>query len=290
MERYIDKFISYLKLEKDASPHTVINYSVDLRELADFCGEKPLESLDVLEVRKFLVHLRHKDFKKTTIARKLACLRSFFRFLCREGFIRHDPMVGLNGPKQDKRLPIVLNETEIAKLLETPPVHDLPGKRDRAILETLYSTGLRVGELVSLNVENVDFIGGSVRVVGKGRKERLAPIGDKALRAIKAYLQERGRKNGTDSRILFQNKDQRRLSDRGVRNILDKYIQIASLRGDVSPHSLRHSFATHLLNRGADLRAVQELLGHANLSTTQIYTHLTTEKLKSVYDQTHPRA
>jgi len=175
--------------------------------------------------------------------------------------------------------------------MDTPEGSDFPGARDKAILETLYSTGVRVSELVGMNIEHIDFIGGVVRVFGKGKKERLAPIGDKALRAIKDYLDKRNKVASPANRAVFlNNKDKKRLTDRSVRDILEKYIKIASLRSDISPHSLRHSFATHLLNRGADLRSVQELLGHANLSTTTIYTHLSTEKLKNVYDQTHPRA
>jgi len=291
MERHVDKFLNYLKIEKDASAHTVINYSIDLRDLAEFLADKDIHKVDVLDIRKFLVHLRQKEFKKVTIARKMACLRSFFKFLCREGHLKTNPMVGLVGPKLEKKLPIFLNEDDTVKLLEAPDETDLSGLRDKAMLETMYSTGIRVSELVGLNVEDIDFIGGVIRVYGKGKKERLAPIGDKALRVIKNYLQKRNAVAGTSNRALFlNNRDKRRLTDRSVRNIIDKYIAVASIRNDISPHSLRHSFATHLLNRGADLRSVQELLGHANLSTTTIYTHLSTEKLKNVYDQTHPRA
>jgi tyrosine recombinase XerC len=290
MERYIDKFLNYLKVEKNSSVHTLINYSVDLKELSLFIDAKEIKDIDVLDVRKFLVNLRQKGFKKVTIARKMACLRSFFKFLCREGHIKLNPMVGLVGPKLEKKLPIFLSEDDMTKLLDAPDISDLAGLRDKAILETLYSTGVRVSELVGLNVEHIDFISGVVRVFGKGKKERLAPIGDKALRVIKSYLEKRSKDINLSNRILFLNKDGRRLTDRSVRNIIDKHIQVASVRGDISPHSLRHSFATHLLNRGADLRSVQELLGHANLATTTIYTHLSTEKLKSVYDLTHPRA
>jgi len=290
MERYIDKFLTYLKVEKEASIHTLTNYSVDLKNLAEFIRGKELKGVDVLDVRKFLVSLRQKGFKKVSVARKMACLRSFFKFLNREGHIKTNPMVGLVGPKLEKKLPIFLGEDDMSKLLDTPHEKDLLGLRDKAILETLYSTGIRVSELVGLNIENIDFVGGVVKVFGKGKKERLAPIGDKALRAIKDYLQERARVAASSTHAVFLNKNKRRLTDRSVRNIIEKYIKVASLRSDISPHSLRHSFATHLLNRGADLRSVQELLGHANLSTTTIYTHLSTEKLKSVYDKTHPRA
>ncbi len=290
MERYIDKFLDYLKVEKDASVHTLINYSVDLRDLSQFLNDREIKTVDVFDVRKFLVSLRQKGYKKVTIARKMACLRSFFKFLTREGHLKSNPMVGLVGPKLEKKLPLFLGEDDIVKLLDTPDIADPAGLRDKAILETLYSTGIRVSELVGLNVEYIDFIVGIVRVYGKGKKERLAPIGDRALRAIKNYLKKRKKGVGISDRAVFLNKDGRRLTDRSIRNIVEKYIKVASIRTDISPHSLRHSFATHLLNRGADLRSVQELLGHANLSTTTIYTHLSTERLKNVYDKTHPRA
>ena len=290
MERYIDKFLDYLKVEKDASVHTLINYSVDLRNFSQFLNDREIKTVDVFDVRKFLVSLRQKGYKKVTIARKMACLRSFFKFLTREGHLKSNPMVGLVGPKLEKKLPLFLGEDDIVKLLDTPDIADPAGLRDKAILETLYSTGIRVSELVGLNVEHIDFIVGIVRVYGKGKKERLAPIGDRALRAIKNYLKKRKKGVGISDRAVFLNKDGRRLTDRSIRNIVEKYIKVASIRTDISPHSLRHSFATHLLNRGADLRSVQELLGHANLSTTTIYTHLSTERLKNVYDKTHPRA
>lgn len=290
MERYIDKFLNYLKVEKDASVHTLINYSVDLRDLGQFLNNRELKTIDVFDIRKFLVALRQKGLKKVTIARKMACLRSFFKFLTREGHLKSNPMVGLVGPKLEKRLPLFLGEEDTIKLLETPDIADAAGLRDKAILETLYSTGIRVSELVGLSIEDIDFISGIVRVYGKGKKERLAPIGDRALRVIKNYLKKRKKGVGTSDCAVFLNKDGHRLTDRSVRNIVEKYIKVASIRTDISPHSLRHSFATHLLNRGADLRSVQELLGHANLSTTTIYAHLSTERLKNVYDKTHPRA
>ncbi|MFH2145005.1 MAG: tyrosine recombinase XerC [Candidatus Omnitrophota bacterium] len=290
MERYVDKFINYLKIEKDSSLHTLINYSIDLKKFSAFFKDKDAKDINVLDVRRFLVDLRQAGFKKVSIARKMASLRSFFRFLAREGFIKTNPMVGLVGPKLEKKLPIFLNEDDMFKLLDSPSTDELAGLRDKAILETLYSTGIRVSELVGMNIEDIDFIGGVLKVYGKGKKERLAPIGDKALRAIKNYLDRRNTVVSSSTRAVFLNKNRRRLTDRSVRNIVEKYIKVASIRSDISPHSLRHSFATHLLNRGADLRSVQELLGHANLSTTTIYTHLSTEKLKSVYDKAHPRA
>ena len=220
----------------------------------------------------------------------MACLRSFFKFLYREGHIKSNPSASLSTPKIEKKLPIFLNVDDAAKLLESPDLSDDTGLRDRAILETLYSTGIRVGELVGLDKEDIDFISGVLKVCGKGRKERLVPIGDKALRAIRAYFEKIGVSDINERKPVFINKSKRRVSDRAVRRIVHKYIHKTSLNENISPHSLRHSFATHMLDRGADLRSVQELLGHANLSTTQIYTHVTTERLKSIYDKVHPRA
>lgn len=291
IDRFIDKFLNYLKIEKNMSPHTVLNYSIDLRDFAIFLGEAvDIDRIDYLTIRRFLAELKVKNYSKRTVARKLACLRSFFRFLYREGHVKTNPISGVSTPKLDKKLPVFLDEGEIAKLIEAPSKDDASGLRDKAILETLYSSGLRISELVGLNAEDVDFIGGVLKIFGKGRKERLVPIGDCALKAIRAYMGRRGPACDSSKKAVFLNKSGSRLTDRSVRRILDKYIRITSLKEDVSPHMLRHSFATHLLNRGADLRSVQELLGHMNLSTTQIYTHVTSERLKSVYDKAHPRA
>ncbi len=290
MLRYIEKFINYLKIEKNASGHTVLNYSIDLLGFAKFLGELSVESVNYLFLRKYLASMKEKNYSKRTVARKLASLRSFFKFLYREGYIKTNPASGVATPKLDKKLPIFLDQDEVAKLIESPSEKDSAGLRDRAIMETLYSTGIRVSELVGMKLNDIDFISGVVKVFGKGKKERLAPIGDKALRAIRNYLDKRGAASLSDKKAVFLNKNGSRLTDRSVRRIIEKYIKRVSIREGVSPHTLRHSFATHLLNRGADLRSVQELLGHMNLSTTQIYTHVTTERLKEVYDKAHPRA
>jgi tyrosine recombinase XerC len=286
MQRYIDKFLRYLDIEKNYSKHTLLNYRLDLEDFAKFLGGSPLEQVDYLNLRKYLARLKEKNLKSRTVYRKISCLRSFFKFLAREGYIKTNPVLSLVSPKQEKHLPSFLTEEEMTKLLEAPSTEDDQGLRDRAILETFYSTGMRISELVGLSLDDLDFIGGVVKAKGKGKKERLLPIGEKALTAIKGYLDKRQK----PADAVFLNKNGGRLSDRGVRNIVSKYIRITSLRQGISPHTFRHSFATHLLNRGADLRSVQELLGHANLSTTQIYTHLTTDKLKSIYDKAHPRA
>ncbi len=286
MNRYVNKFLSYLEIEKNYSPHTLLNYKIDLEDFCGFIKELPIERVDYFTLRRYLAQLRTRRLRPRTLARKLSSLRSLFRFLSREGYIKNNPAILLSTPKLDKKLPKFLSENEIIKLLEAPPTNTVRGLRDRAILETLYSCGIRVSELVGLDVHDVDFISNIVKVYGKGKKERLVPIGNKALDAIKRYLMKRS----SEAKALFLNKNGKRLTDRSVRNIIEKYIVATSMRHHISPHTLRHSFATHLLNHGADLRSVQELLGHVNLSTTQIYTHMTTERLKRVYDHAHPRA
>lgn len=292
MQRYIDKFVNYLKIEKNASVHTVTNYSIDLKGFCVFLGGRGIETVDHLVLRRFLADLRAKNLSKKSVARKLSTLRSFFKFLYREGYLKANPASALLTPKLDKHLPVFLDVDKVARLLASPDEGALDGLRDKAILEALYSTGIRVGELVRLDLGDIDFIGGVVKVLGKGQKERVVPIGEIALAAIRKYLDMRGRgeRHIKDKDIVFMNRLGTRLTDRSVRRVIDKYIKKCSIQEKVSPHSLRHSFATHLLDRGADLRSVQELLGHVNLSTTQIYTHITTDRLKSAYDKAHPRA
>jgi len=289
MDKYIDRFIRYLEIEKNYSPHTILNYRLDLADFAKFISESSIDKVDYLLLRKYLAVLKEKNLGARSVGRRLSALRSFFKFLTREGLIKTNPILMLSSPKLDKRLPQFLTEEETAKLIESAFAkneEDQMGLRDRAILETFYSTGIRISELVGLSLDDVDFIGGTAKVYGKGKKERIVPIGDAALKTIRKYLQKR--KKQADA--IFLNKSGKRIGTRGVRGIVGKYILSAGLKHGVSPHTLRHSFATHLLNRGADLRTVQELLGHANLSTTQIYTHLTTDKLKSIYDKAHPHA
>ena len=293
-ESYLERFLKYLKGEKNVSAHTLSAYSHDLRGFFSFISGARLEEVDLAILRKYLAHLRENELSKRTVARRVASLRTFFKFLMREGYLNKNPMATLRNPKLDKKLPMVLDEGQAARLLEAPE-DDATGCRDRAILETLYSSGLRVSELVGLDLAHVDFIGGVCRVMGKGSKERLCPLGDRALRSIRKYLEFKApSKIKWNSKALFlnhsPNKKGSRLTARSVCRIFHKYIEKTSRLDGVSPHSLRHSFATHLLNRGADLRAVQELLGHANLSTTQIYTHVSTARLKEAYEKAHPRA
>jgi tyrosine recombinase XerC len=289
MQRYIEKFLRYLEIEKNYSRHTVLNYKIDLEDFSKFWGESPPEKIDYLALRKYLAVLREKGLASRSISRRLSGLRSFFKFLNREGYLKSNPILLLSSPKTEKHLPNFLTEEQVKRLIES--ALPLTGKdertlRDRAILEAFYSTGMRISELVGLKIDDLDFISGVVKLKGKGKKERIVPIGDTAIRAIRGYLEKRKKQD----EALFLNKNSKPISSRGVRNIVWKYILRSGLKQGISAHTLRHSFATHLLNRGADLRTVQELLGHANLSTTQIYTHLTTERLKSVYDKAHPRA
>jgi len=290
MQRYIDKFMNYLKIEKNAAANTVTNYTIDLKSFSAFLGERDITAVDHLVLRIFLAEMRAKNYSKRTIARKLASLRTFFKFLYREGHIKTNPITAILTPKLDKKLPVVLDVAKVARLVQSPPEDAVSGLRDRAILETLYSAGIRVSELVGLDLDDVDFISGVIKVLGKGSKERMVPIGEPALAAIRRYVEERDDAKVRDRDAVFLNKSGKRLTDRSIRRIIDKYIRACSIQEHISPHSLRHSFATHLLDRGADLRSVQELLGHMNLSTTQIYTHVTMERLKTVYDKAHPRA
>ena len=288
--RSVARFLNYLKVERNASEHTLRNYAKDLSLLEEALGEIPLEKAELLSLRQFSADQRTKGLSKGTIARRVATIRSFFRFLHREGFVAANPALGLVRPKQDRKLPAFLSQEETARLVEAPKGDGFAPARDRAILETLYSTGLRVSELVGLKVRDVDLIGGTLRAFGKGRKERIVPVGSFSVQAIRRYIATLKPEQSDPDKPLFQNRLRGRLTDRSVRRILNRYLARASVATKVSPHALRHSFATHLLDRGADLRSVQELLGHSSLTTTQIYTHVTTERLKKVYESAHPRA
>ncbi len=264
---------------------TAVMVDVDLKQ--------KLISVTADTVKSFLAFLGRQDYSKSTTARKLATLRSFYKFCVRRNYIQANPLASIRMPKQEKRLPKFLTVEQVNTLIQTPDDTTLLGARDRAMLEVLYSTGLRVSELVELNVDDVDFNGQLVRIRGKGKKQRNAPIGPTALGAIGRYIELRKadvRHESSDQQALFVNKHGQRLSTRSVRRKLDKYLAIAGLDPSVSPHTLRHSFATHMLDKGADLRSVQELLGHQSLSTTQIYTHLTAERMKKSYDDAHPRS
>ena len=285
----VTRFLNYLHVERNASDHTCLNYQLDLEQFVRFLGHSRIRRITSLDIRRFVAHLSTARASKRTIARKLSCLRSFFRYLCREGTLKYNPAAAVPTPKLEHRLPSFLDEQQMARLLETPSTKKWQGLRDRAMLEALYSTGARVSELVGLNREDLDEISGTVVLRGKGKKERLCPIGETALKTVRSYLAKRPKK-GRVPYALFISQKGTRLTARQVDRLLVRYVRLAGLPSSISPHSLRHSFATHLLDRGADLRSVQELLGHANLATTQIYTHITAQRLKKVYDQAHPRA
>ncbi len=286
-ERFAERFLRYLKMEKNFSDHTLRNYTSDLREFSQFCSGKHPKDIDYVLLRRFLMHLTTKGSCARTINRKVSCIRSFFKFLIKEGFLDKNPALLLFTPKIPKRLPAFLSEEEVGRLLEAVSQKDWRSLRDKAILETLYSTGARSAELINISLEDIDFLSGVIKVKGKGKKERLLPIGSVALESIKRYIESCP---FPIKKFLFVNRQGRKLSERYLRMLVKKYIEKAALNRNVSPHTLRHSFATHLLNRGADLRSVQELLGHQDLSTTQIYTHLTTERLRQLYQRFHPRA
>lgn len=297
MEEFVERFLEYIKKERNLSEHTVRGYAVDLAQFMSFLEEKKSAdiepaALDHHLVRDYLARLNSEKYNKTSIARKLAALRSMYKFLIKKGIVESSPVTAVRTPKLPRKLPHFLDPGEVEKLLNAPEGDGWPAWRDRAILETLYSAGVRVSELVGMNIADLDLDEGTVTVRGKGRKERIALLGSYALKAIREYL--RLRKGAVKSASfqkgpLFINKYGTRLSDRSVRRELDKYIAVTGLSGKTSPHTLRHSFATHMLNAGADLRYVQELLGHKSLAATQVYTHLTTERLKEVYDASHPR-
>lgn len=296
----IDGFLNHLRVEKSATNLTLLGYKTDLAQFFTFLSSRyaiPKEKIgsDLLNhrsVREYLTYMQEKGLSRSTMARKLAALRSFVKFLCRENILASNPIAAVSTPKQDKKLPKFLYSLEIDLLMDAPDLSTPFGKRDKAILETLYAAGLRVSELVGLNMEDLDFEEGFIKVKGKGQKERIVPLGSKAKTALTLYI-EKARsflgKVKPAANALFLNRFGSRLSARSVRTILNKYVEDIALNQKISPHTLRHSFATHLLNGGADLRSVQELLGHVKLSTTQIYTHLTRENIKTTFDKNHPR-
>lgn len=300
---YIEVFLEGLAAEKGYSAHTLRAYRQNLLEFAAFTAGHPewaqsepqrlaavgLEKVDELQIRGYLGYLHGRN-QKATIARKLSAVRSFFKYLHKRGMIEENPAQSVRTPKHGKPIPRYLSVDDVFRLIEAVKPLGLLGLRNRAILETLYSTGVRVSELAGLNIGDVDFHGGAVRVLGKGNKERIVPIGAKALGAIEAYrraLDQSG--GGGEEEALFLNKDQGRLSTRSMARIVDTFARACGLAVPVSPHAMRHSYATHLLDAGADLRAVQELLGHSSLSTTQRYTHVSIDRLMATYDKAHPR-
>ncbi len=299
MQRAIAQFLRYLATERNASDLTIKAYREDLFGLVEWLeatrGNVPKpDSLSPQDLRAFQSALQQAGYARTTISRKLASLRSFYRFAMRQGIASDNPAKPLRNPRRQRKLPHVLSNKEVGRLLLAPPADETAGLRDRAILETMYSAGLRVSELVALRDGDLDMQQQIVRVRGKGRKERLSPLGSYAIKAIKRYARRRVRDPKTEAlgrnAPVFVNRFGRILTTRSVGRMLEKYIAITGLDSRTSPHTLRHSFATHLLDRGADIRSVQELLGHKSLATTQIYTHVSAANLRQVYERAHPRA
>ncbi|WP_026692500.1 tyrosine recombinase XerC [Peribacillus kribbensis] len=296
IEEILKSYTEYLQVEKNCSNHTVINYQRDINEFIIFMSEHRLadfNAIEYLDARLFLTGLYEKNLAKKTISRKISCLRSFFRFMMREGAVEENPFSLVSLPKKDHKLPRFLYEEEIEPLFQACDPDQVLGVRDLALLELLYGTGARVSECCEMKLKDIDFSLGTILIHGKGRKDRYVPIGSYGREAVKIYIEtSRSRllKAGREHDFLFVNAKGGPLSARGVRYILDGVIKKASKEKSLHPHMLRHSFATHLLNNGADLRTVQELLGHSEISSTQIYTHITKEQLRKVYINTHPRA
>jgi integrase/recombinase XerC len=308
----VDHFVRYLTAERNASPHTVSNYLMDIGQFVQqqwgpgARAPHRWREVDRFAARRFLVSFQKGGSKATTTRRKLSSLRSFFKFLMREEYVGGNPFTGVVLPKKPKNLPKILSQDEVKRLLEAPSKavgedkkdvlwNQYARRRDEAILEVLYSSGMRVSELGGLNDDQVDLLSGVARVRGKGKKERLCPLGNPACKALRQSLELReliwaGLGKAGKPSAVFLNKHGGRLTTRSIERMMKKYLTQAGLNPNLSPHALRHSFATHLLDAGADLRSVQELLGHASLSTTQIYTHVSIERLKEVYDKAHPRA
>jgi len=301
LEKVIREFGTYLENERNLSPHTKRNYLVDLNQFRGFLEDHDilpggrLDQIDHMVIRSFLSSFYRKKAKRTTVSRKVAALRSFFNFLVRRGRIKQSPAEMVQSPRTDKYLPVSLSVDEVFSLLKVSFEDDPAGRRDRAILELLYSSGVRVGELTGLNLGDIDLDQGVMKVRGKGKKERIVPVGRPALSALSAYLVKRkeliraGAENYLEAPI-FVNRRGTRLTERSVARIVEKYIRMSGVNKRVGPHTLRHSFATHLLDAGADLRVIQELLGHASLSTTQKYTAVSVSRLMEVYDKSHPKA
>lgn len=300
MKRHIELFKNYLIGEKNASEHTVTNYLHDLEQFQEFLkvsghacenGVVETEKIDRLAIRSFMGYLFEKSYSGSSMGRKLAALSSFFKFLCREGYLKTNFAKSIPIPKKPNRLPSYLPIDDMFRLLDMPEKGTFIGARDQAILELFYSTGMRISELVELPVDHLDLENRMVRVLGKGKKERVIPVGKKAIGALKEYYIHRNRLLGKlEQDKVFLNHRGRSITIRGVRKIVAKYIDNNNFPAQVSPHSLRHSFATHMLESGADLRSIQEMLGHSSLSTTQKYTHLTMDHLMQTYDKAHPRA
>jgi integrase/recombinase XerC len=298
MREIRDGFLNYLKVERNASALTLKSYGEDLDSLFEYFQERvgflpAPAAVTIQQLRGYVAYLHECQYARTTIARRLACLRSMFKFAVRDGACETNPAKALRTPRVGRKLPAFLSVEELAKLLEAPPANTPLGLRDRAMLETLYTAGLRVSELVGLNVSDWSDTEGILKVRGKGKKERIAPVGSFAARALTRWREVRkvsDKAKPSDRDAFFLNKNGKRLTTRSIGRLLEKYLQLTGLDTQATPHTLRHSFATHLLDGGADLRSVQELLGHKSLTTTQIYTHVSTRRMRETYEAAHPHA
>ncbi|HHW68840.1 MAG TPA: tyrosine recombinase XerC [Tenericutes bacterium] len=297
IDKYIDKFIKYLEVEKMYSIYTVINYENDLKKFNNFLKRECIENLLDINysiIRNYLLYLNENKNKSKTVTRNISTLRSFYKYLIKNEVIINNPMALISNPKQEKKLPNFLYYNDLEKLINTPDEKEVLGKRDRLILELLYSTGIRVSELANIKLTDINYYENSIRILGKGNKERIVYFGNKCNIKLLDYLENSRplileRKKKSNDYLLLNNNGVN-LTTAGIRLIINKIVKKCSLKYNVSPHMLRHTFATHMLNEGADLKTVQELLGHENLSTTQIYTHVSNEKLRNVYLNSHPRA
>lgn len=296
MRDHIDKYIRHIEIDRGMSANTVEAYSRDLNDFVVFCeragGVREPDAVDIRLARRYLAELKRGGRSRTTIARRISALRSFYRYLKKNGIVETNIFFALDTPRLDKKIPEHLSLEEVSALMDSPDTNVTDGLRDKAVLELIYSSGMRVSELAALDLGDIDPNRLELRVIGKGRKERIVFVGGAARKAVAEYAEKGRSKLGIkqDSRALFLNRFGGRLTVRGIQRIVEKHVNRTAILKKISPHSLRHSFATHLLNAGADLRTIQELLGHASLSTTQIYTHLSTERLRKTYDETHPRA
>lgn len=293
MERYIDKFIEYLKVQKNYSEFTRINYEKDLEEYFDFLNDKNYDykNMDYKKCMDYLIYLDNKKYKKTSVSRKLSSLRTFYKFLVLNNYSDNNPFLLISSPKKEKRIPKFINYQGIDEIFNIPDINTIEGQREKVILEILYGSGIRVSELVNIKIKDIDFSNKTILIFGKGNKERIVPFGEYALEALNIYVDDAREKylDGKSSDYLIVGKNETQLTTRRIEQIIDNLIKKTSIKMNITPHMFRHTFATHLLDNGCDLIAVQELLGHESLSSTEIYTHVSNEHLREVYYKCHPR-
>ena len=293
MEKYIEEFIKYLKVQKNYSDYTRINYEKDLLEYLEFLNDKKYDynKMDYKKCMDYLIYLDNKKYKKNSISRKLSSIRTFYKFLVLNNYSDNNPFLLISSPKKEKRMPRFINYQGIDEIFNIPDVNKIEGQREKVIIEILYGSGIRVSELVNIKLEDIDFSNKTILIFGKGSKERVVPFGDYALDAINLYLSDARKKylNDKESKYLIVGKNEEKLTTRRIEQIVDSIIKRTSIKMNITPHMFRHTFATHLLDNGCDLIAVQELLGHESLSSTEIYTHVSNEHLREVYYKCHPR-